>query len=273
MMFSHNQFLTVLFLIHPHPGLAQEASTHEYSTTMSTSNYTSASIATPSTPQTPVAAAASSTPESQPSSGPPLSTGAQAGIITGCALLSFLLLSLAVYFFRLRKRNKQSLSPSPNSHPGLSTRPSNQHLISSSSPTSQGTLQTPRRARTPLSLPFSNPKRGGGREQQGIIPLSPSTFDIVRERLEMESMGFGYQQDRRREAKSVVESLDWDWKKVYVYPFASSVASSCGSVYSTSEGAAGGLEEGKVGQGLGSYWNVSSGGSTGGRGAPGGSRR
>ncbi|KAK0736529.1 hypothetical protein B0T21DRAFT_411702 [Apiosordaria backusii] len=191
-------------------------------------------------------------------------------VITGSTIVFFLLLSLAVYFFRFRKRSTRSTSRG-DSHPGLSARPSNQHLISS--PTSEATLQTPKRARTPLSLPFSNISKRGGQEQRGM-PLSPSALDIVRERLEMESMGFGYQQDRResrREAKSVVESLDWDWKRVYVYPFASS-ASSRGSVYSTMEGA-GGLEEGEMGQGLGSYWEVSSGGGNGGTSTPGRSRR
>ncbi|KAK0667077.1 hypothetical protein QBC41DRAFT_324564 [Cercophora samala] len=244
-MISRKRSLAVVWLLHLHRALSQDASNARYSTA-SGFEYTRSTGAD---------LAPLPTSEPQPSSGPALSSGAQAGIITGSALLFFLVLSLAVYFFHLRKTNRQS-PPSPGLHPGLSTRPSNQHLISSP-------LQTPKRARTPLSFPFSNSKRGD-QEQQGT-PLSPSALDVVRERLEMESMGLGYQQDRRnnrREAKSVVESLDWDWKKVYVYPFTSS-ASSRGSVYSTSEGAAG-LEEGRAGPGLGSYWEVSSGGSNGG---------
>lgn len=259
--------LAILWLLHLCPGLAQDASNTRHSTTQSGYEDTR-SLNVEKTPLSTSVAAANPS-ESLSSSSPTLSTGAQAGIITGSALLFFLLLSLAVYLFCLRNRKKQS-PLGINAHSGLTTRPSNQHLISS--PTSQATLQTPKRARTPLSFPFSNSKRTG-QEQQGI-PLSPSALDVVRERLEMESLGFGYQQDRRdnrREAKSVVESLDWDWKRVYVYPFASS-ASSRGSVYSTSEDAPG-LEQGKIGPGLGSYWEVSSRGSNGGTGTPGGSRR
>ncbi|KAK4198091.1 hypothetical protein QBC40DRAFT_331961 [Triangularia verruculosa] len=264
--------LAVLVSVQVHLGLAQNTLYVRYDPPLTTSGasakpsgvktmittyeHTTASVVASTSISTTVAAVNSSEP--QPSSEPGLGTGAQAGIITGSALLFFLIVSLSVYFLRLRKRNRES-SLGGKPHPGLSTRPSNQHLIGS--PRSEVGLQTPKRARTPLSLPFYNSKRSS-QGQQGM-PLSPSALDIVRERLEMESMGFGYQQDRqdnRREAKSVVESLDWDWKRVYVYPFTSS-ASSRGSVYSATEGSGG--AEGKIAHGLGSYWEVSSGGSKG----------
>lgn len=92
--------------------------------------------------------------------------------------------------------------------------PSSDHdLLSAQTPTTiAGTseLQTPRRACAPLQ----------NFVQSGRGLLSPSALDVVRERLELGSMGYGYnRREEREEVRSVVESLDWDWKRVYVYPY------------------------------------------------------
>ncbi|KAK4182930.1 hypothetical protein QBC35DRAFT_135563 [Podospora australis] len=142
--------------------------------------------------------------ENSTTSSSPLSTAAVIGIATGASLAILLLLAISIFLCR-RHRNRhhrlKAIRYIPSDHELLSSTKSPNTVIASSE------IHPPRRARTPLP--------------NGL--LSPSALDIVRERLELGSMGYGYNRQEgsssREEVKSVVESLDWDWKKVYVYPY------------------------------------------------------
>ncbi|KAK3989632.1 hypothetical protein QBC44DRAFT_327318 [Cladorrhinum sp. PSN332] len=150
-----------------------------------------------------------------------LSTPLIIGITLASTLVFLLLLSLLIFLLRRRRRSKPNLKPTQSNHELLN----HHHHHHQSSTTLVTTL--PPRARTPI--PFAKPFAHLKKASQDILHAGASRItplsglDTLREREGLGTLGYGRNTSTRggdsKTTESVVDSLDWDWKRVYVYPF------------------------------------------------------
>ncbi|KAK4223635.1 hypothetical protein QBC38DRAFT_487352 [Podospora fimiseda] len=124
-----------------------------------------------------------------PTSTPQLKTSILIAITLGATLcLLLLLLPLLIIFLRRRRRRKANLPPTQSNHE-LLHQSSDITLVTPTRP-------LPPRARTPLAIPFT----GSHYKKASVSHTNSDKTGGTR-------------------GESVVDSLDWDWKRVYVYPF------------------------------------------------------